>query len=166
MHHEQGASRAPHAIKCLSPNYRMPNVPRFREHGTSKVWCEALRSAGVFTATRPVEVVGSPAKPQRLKLRTRLSVKADRDLFLPVNSTGGHFVLGKHIPPGPGHWADFTRFLHVMHKHRYKPLKFLQKTGGRSKHFIELALIVGLKGMPNGAAPREMLNICFVLFPS
>lgn len=59
-----------------------------------------------------------------------LSAKADRDLFLPVNSTGGHFVLGKHIPPGPGRWADFMRFLHVMYKHKHKPLKFLQKTGG------------------------------------
>lgn len=54
------------------------------------------------------------------------------------------------------------RFLHVMHKHKSKPLKFLQKTGGRSKHCIELEL----KGMPDGAAPRDMLNICFVSFMS
>lgn len=95
-----------------------------------------------------------------------VSAEADRDLSLPVNSTGGHFVLGKHIPPGPGRWADFRRLLHVMQKHKSKPLKFLQKTGGRSKHCTELELIVGLKGMPDGAAPRDMLNICFVSFMS
>lgn len=149
------------------PLTQLPDAECSRVQGTwnkqSRVRGTALSWSFYSPVTR-----GSGRQPSQAPETkdTPLSAKADRDLFLPVNSTGGHSVLGKHMPPGPGHWADFTRFLHVMHKHKYNPLKFLQKTGGRSKHFIELELIVGLKGMPDGAAPREMLNICFVLFSS
>lgn len=99
-----------------------------------------------------------------LKLSTGHRQPKLTGISLPHHSTGGHFVPGKHIPLGPGHWADFRRFLHIMHKHKYKSLKFLQKTGGRSKHFIKLELIMGLKGMSDGAVPREMLNICYIFF--
>lgn len=110
------------------PLTQLPDAECSRVQGTWNKQSRVRGTALSWSFYSPV-TSGSGRQPSQAPeaeaKNTALSVKADRDLFLPVNSTGGHFVLGKHIPPGPGRWADFTRFLHVTHEHRYKALKFL-----------------------------------------
>lgn len=105
-----------------------------------------------FIAHDHLEVVHSPAKPQGLTLRTphcqpKLTDKISSSPSLHWCPWGAH-------PTGPGYWADFMSFPHGEPRHKYKPLKFLQKIGGRSKHFIKLELIVGLGGM-SGCCHQE-----------